>query len=234
MSDQFSNREIIVQISRKTFHSDEGATDTDTTTCVVIQPNRAPTIPTIDGPMNGTKNTLYTFSVVSTDADNDTLQYSIIWGDEVSAANISQFLPSGTIYTCSHRWSTAGKYTLTVRVTDNKTNSTIQRIMWIDTLPVSDTGYLIDTDGDGLYDSFYNELTSQSTTVGISDGTYLIDSNGDGKWDFTYNEQQGLVPYQEAEEKQGDDSFIIIGIVLIVVVCGVFLLLVFLRRKKII
>ena len=106
--------------------------------------------------------------------------------------------------------------------------------MWIDAIRVSDTGYLIDNDGDGVYDSFYNEITSQSSSVGMSDGMYLIDSDGDGDWDFTYNEQQGFIPYQEPEEKQGVDFFLVIGIVLIVVLGGVLLTFLFLKRKNII
>jgi hypothetical protein len=98
----------------------EGAVNTDLTTCVVTQPNRPPTKPIITGPTNSTTNTKYNFTGVSTDTDNDTISYSITWGDVTSSVNTSYFLPSGAPFTCSHRWTTPGQYTLTVTATDNQ------------------------------------------------------------------------------------------------------------------
>jgi PKD repeat protein len=103
---------------------DEGATNTDTTTCMISKTdNRPPTIPIITGPINGTTNTMYTITAVSTDADNDAIRYSIIWGNETAYTNISTFLLSGTPFTCSHSWTAAGRYDITVTVTDNQTES---------------------------------------------------------------------------------------------------------------
>jgi hypothetical protein len=79
--------------------------------------------------------------------------------------NSSIFLPSGTPYNFSHRWTTAGKYIITATVTDNQTHSYSEKIVWIDAISLTDTGYLIDVDGDGLYDFFYNEATSQQIPV---------------------------------------------------------------------
>jgi VCBS repeat-containing protein len=104
----------------------EGAVNTDSTTCVVIQPNRPPSKPVITGPTNGTTNTTYDFTVVSTDVDNDSISYSIRWGDVTSYVNWSNFLPSGTSFTFSHRWTTPGQYILIVTVTDNHTESSSQ------------------------------------------------------------------------------------------------------------
>jgi len=78
-----------------------GATNTDTTTCVITQQNNSqqnspPTTPVINGTRTGTKNTTYTYSVYSTDQDNDSLQYTITWGDETQ--NTSNFLQNGAIY----------------------------------------------------------------------------------------------------------------------------------------
>ena len=106
-----------------TVTDNDGATNTDTTTCVIIQPNRPPSKPIITGPTNGTKNTTYNFSAVSTDEDNDTIRYSILWGDETSYVNTSNFLPNSKSFTCGHRWTTHGQYTITVTATDNQTSS---------------------------------------------------------------------------------------------------------------
>jgi PKD repeat protein len=107
-----------------TVTDNEGATNTDTTTCMISRTdNRPPTAPIITGPINGTKHTMYTFTAVSTDADNDTIRYSIIWGNETPYTNISTFLLNGTPFTCSHSWTAAGRYNITVTVTDNQTES---------------------------------------------------------------------------------------------------------------
>jgi len=109
-----------------TVTDNKGATNADITTCTIIQPNRPPTKPIITGPINGTTNTSYDFTAISTDADNDTIRYSFIWGDITSYINGSKFLPSNTSFTCSHRWTTPGQYNITVTATDNHTEATTQ------------------------------------------------------------------------------------------------------------
>ena len=91
-----------------------------------MQPNRPPSKPIITGPINGTTNTSYDFTAVSTDDDNDTIRYSFVWGDITSYANDSIFLPSNTSFTASHRWTTPGQYDITVTATDNQTESSAQ------------------------------------------------------------------------------------------------------------
>ncbi|HVQ00416.1 MAG TPA: PKD domain-containing protein, partial [Candidatus Thermoplasmatota archaeon] len=59
-----------------TVEDEDGATDTDTTSCFITQPNRRPMPPTIIGPTNGTQNTTYVFTVVSTDPDHNALRYT--------------------------------------------------------------------------------------------------------------------------------------------------------------
>jgi PKD repeat protein len=108
-----------------------GASDSDFTTCEVLQPNRPPSKPLISGPLNGTTNTTYTFSVLSTDEDNDSIRYSIIWGDETSYANMSDFLPNGTEFTFNHRWRLPGQYAITVTASDNHTMSSSQKVITI-------------------------------------------------------------------------------------------------------
>jgi serine protease len=107
-----------------TVTDNKGATNTDTTTCVITQPNRPPSKPIISGPTNGTTNTTYNFTAFSTDPDNDTIKYTFNWGAPVSQS--SGFLPNGTSYTVNHSWSTPGEYILIVSVTDNQTVSSSQ------------------------------------------------------------------------------------------------------------
>ncbi len=146
-----------------TVTDNNGATDTDTTICLIRQSNRSPAKPTISGPTSGTKNTLYTYTAASTDPDSDPLQYTFQWAGSVSQS--SGFLSSGMNYSVNHSWIAAGRYDLTVTVTDNMTNSSTKITIYIDAVQTRGAGYLLDNDGDGLYDAFYSEETP-------SDGAY--------------------------------------------------------------
>jgi len=59
-----------------------GATDSYETPVVVIQSNNPPSKPMIGGTSSGTIDTMYYFDVESFDLDDDTIQYSIDWGDQ--------------------------------------------------------------------------------------------------------------------------------------------------------
>ena len=67
--------------------------------------------------------------------------------------------------------------------------------------PVIDgkTTYLVDTDNDGIYDTFYDPETNTKTSVEQNEeGKYLIDSDGDGVVDYAYDPASGaLVPKEK-------------------------------------
>ncbi len=184
-----------------TVTDDIGETDTDTTTCVIGESNRAPTKPTILGPLSGTKNTLYTYTASSTDPDNDPLQYSFLW--EGSISQPSGFIPSGINYSVTHRWMNAGRYNLTVTVTDNQTESSSKITIYIDAIQTRGAGYLLDMDGDGIYDAFYSDETHQTVSIQRNGDSYLIDKDGDGHWEYVYNATYGLTSYQEPRKTPG-------------------------------
>ena len=71
----------------------------------------------------------------------------------------------------------------------------------IDTKYVHDIGYLIDHDGDGVYDVFYSNETGLETAVlKRDDGKYLIDSDGTVGWDYIYDpETDELIEYLETK-----------------------------------
>jgi PKD repeat protein len=199
---------------------DDGATHTDTTTCVIIQPNRPPTTPIISGPTNGTKNTMYTFTAVSTDADNDTIKYTFNWGDPVSLSQSSGFLPNGTSFTVNHSWATAGRYNVTVTTTDNQTEPSSKITVYIDAEQTGDIGYLLDNDGNGIYDAFYSDVSKQITEVQKKDDNYLIDSNGDGNTDYVYNTDHGLTTYQTSKTPGFELAFFFCAIAVAIIVWG--------------
>jgi len=193
-----------------------GTTNTDTTTCVITQPNRPPTKPIISGPTNGTKNTMYTYTANSTDADNDTIQYTFTWGDPLSRPQISGFLPNGSIFTVSHSWTAAGRYYVNVTVTDNQTKNFSTIIVYIDAIQARGIGYLIDNNGVGTYDTFYSDISKQITTAQKKDGNYLIDSNGDGKWDYTFNATTKELTKYQPPKTPGFEIIVAIGAIALV------------------
>ena len=85
---------------------------------VISKPNIPPTAPEVDGTSSGAQNTEYTYTAVSTDADNDTIQYLFDWGDGEKTK--TDFLPNGTATTQTHSWATAGEYTISVKAYDNE------------------------------------------------------------------------------------------------------------------
>ena len=77
------------------------------------------------------------------------------------------------------------------------------------------THYLIDKDGDGKSDIFYNTISCKSIPLKVEkSNTYLIDINGDGNWDYTYD---GTLTHCESPFEI-PWSYIIATIVLVVIV----------------
>ncbi len=105
-----------------TVTDDDGAKDTNETTAEIIQPNIPPTDPVVvNGTQEGTINTTYEFTFMSTDDDGDNVSYYIEWGDDQT--NETAFVPNGTQVTLNHTWSTPGNYTIKVTAQDNETPS---------------------------------------------------------------------------------------------------------------
>ena len=176
-----------------TFHvsltvtDNQGATNTASTTATISYANLPPSVPALSGPHNGTHNNSYAYTATSVDPENSTLTYTFTWGDGTTDTSLST--TSGTPVTMYHIWRHAGVYTLRVIVSDvenasaQTTMTVLMSVMWVDGL-----GYLIDYNGDGIYDAFYSNETGQTTLVQrLADGTYLIDSDGDGVWDRLFN-----------------------------------------------
>jgi uncharacterized repeat protein (TIGR02543 family) len=106
------------------------ATDTDETIAVIIQPNRPPSDPTISGPSEGFINVEYNFSIVSSDDDNDAIKYVVDWGD--GTFDESDFLPPGSPFDLTHKWTKTGNFTIIVSADDNETVSIDETTITID------------------------------------------------------------------------------------------------------
>ena len=206
-----------IYIVTLTVTDNEGAKGTDETTASISQPNRPPTSPEVeDGPTSGTKNTEYTYTAVSVDPDNDTIQYIFDWGD--TKTTTSDFLPNGTSYTAKHSWTAAGRYVIEVKASDNQTVSgTTEYTVLIDVHLVDGIGYLIDDDADGTYDSFHNDTSGQKTDVEKQDdGAYLLDDDGDDSWDWIYDiETNTLTEYSEPTPEPDNSALIVLAIIVI-------------------
>jgi len=192
----------------------------DTTTVIVRAQNKPPSNPTIDGPTTGHKNMSYTYVFLSTDSNNDTIKYTCDWND--GTIESIRFLPNGTSWTKNHSWVKAGRYIIKVTATDNQMSSSSEKTIWIDAMNIIDIGYIIDVDGDGIYDLFHNETNGNETLLGQKDGSYLIDSDGDGEWDHIFSLTNGLTKYEE----KGTPGF-----ELIFVICAIVFVL-FWKRKR--
>jgi hypothetical protein len=206
-----------------------------TTEDIEIGANNPPSKPVVEGPSTGHKNTTYEFTAVSFDADNDTLQYIFTWGDGVITS--TEFLQEGLSTLQAHKWTDYGEYTISVEAFDGEhrsepTNMTIL----IDAVPINNdvAGFLVDIDGDGIYDFFVNTETGLQTSVVKENDTYLIDNDGDGTWDHAYNPDTGLITYYEyvylkyipiiTQETPGFE--------LLLLVAGMVLAVIALRRKR--
>lgn len=187
--------------------------------------NRPPTNPIMEGPTQGNINTEYIFTVRSIDADSDSLQYFINWGD--GSIQSSGLIPSNVNCITQHSWSRAGKYFITVTASDNHTTSSSEKTIWIDALTVGDLGYLLDTNSDEIFDVFHNEATGIETMVNLKEeGIYLIDSNGDGRWDYEYYASKGMLSkiLQQPDIPETKQlPFLLIGLLSFVVVLCIIL-----------
>ena len=204
-----------------TVTDNNGATNTDTTTCEITQPNRPPTPPVITGPINGTKNTLYNFSAISTDLDNDTISYTFNWGDLTTLS--SELLLNGTRCTMTHSWAAAGRYHLNVTVTDRLAVSSANIIIYIDAVQTADIGYLLDYNSDGVYDAFYSDELNETLMIKKTDDYYLIDADGDGQWDYTFDTAYGIKEYHSSQTP---------GFEVILTIAAITLLFFLKRRRK--
>ena len=224
---------------------DGGATATNTTTATISGEEKSSPVANVNGPYNGlTFQSIIFDGSNSYDPDGTIASYSWDFGDGETASGVKP----------THSFTAAGVFTINLTVTDNDgltdnatTTATIlldsdkdgiddetEKELGSDPKDASDVkltgienGYIVDTDGDGTYDTFYNSASGFGTAIGLEDGKYKIDANGDGEWDYTYDPQSGeTVPY-ESEEPSDEFPWPIVILLSIVIVVAVIIFALF-------
>jgi LPXTG-motif cell wall-anchored protein len=205
------------------------------TTVTIRGVNTPPNTPIVAGPTTGAVSTAYTYSFTATDPDNNNIQYVIDWGDG-TAKITSPFSASGNSYAASHTWTTSGIYSIKVYAEDiysgiSGTATYYVTIGTPTTQPIN--GYLVDTNGDGIPDSWHNNVTGQTTQAQKqADGTYLVDTDGDGVYDHVYNPATGAYSAYTPAPAEGTNWLLWGGVIVIVLIIIGGLALIMRRRKK--
>ena len=73
--------------------------------------NNPPATPTLDGPIDLTKNVNYTYTFSTTDPDGDDVFYLVEWGDSTSTGWITET-------TATHKWAEKGNYVIRCKAKD--------------------------------------------------------------------------------------------------------------------
>jgi hypothetical protein len=91
--------------------------------CTTSGANNPPTISGVSGPTSLSANEVGTWSVQASDPENQSLSYSITWGDEYVYPMMMDAAVSSPTYsqtsTFTHQYRSAGTYTVRVTVTDS-------------------------------------------------------------------------------------------------------------------
>ena len=90
--------------------------------------------------------------------------------------------------------------------------------------------YLVDTDGDGVIDKFYNSIGFLITSIKVKDGEYLIDDDGDGDWDYIYNSATGKV---KTYEKTMFDEYLWIIVIIIIIIAVIVVIFITYKKRNI-
>ena len=198
---------------------------------VAEEANLPPTDPTLTGSQTGSVGIEYEYTATSTDGDNDTIQYIFDWGDDTN--HTSDFVENGTTVAVNKSWDSYGFYTVSVKASDNKTESGASTIeVAIDVLRVKTIGYLIDSDSDGTYDLFYSNDAATELATEKQEDEYLINSDGEDGWEWVYDPlTDTLTEYSEPSTTPAEEDNTLLYVVAILVIIILVSLLYFFARK---
>jgi PKD repeat protein len=213
-----------------TVKDSDGETDYDITNAFISKrPNNPPQKPIVTGTSAGMVNVTYIYSANATDPDpNDKITYVFNWSDGTNET-ISPELNSSEVFNATHTFTIGGIYVLTVYVVDeSNTPSENQSFkILISSHKCGSLGYLIDKNGNGVYDVFYREITDRETKTQYDDADYYIDINGDENWDYTYNiTTEKILKYSNpVKQKSQESELVTIWILPIIVIASILIII---------
>ncbi|MCJ7572372.1 MAG: hypothetical protein MUO82_10950, partial [Candidatus Thermoplasmatota archaeon] len=184
-------------------------------------------------------NTTCDYIIKGTDIDDDNIQYIINWDDKTNQT-ISPLLKNNTAFNTTHSWSTGGIYDIIVYTIDenNATSDKQNYTVLIDAYYCGTIGYLVDKNGDGTYDVFYNKTTEKETNIQKNNSEYNIDINDDKQWDHTFNITTNKIntyntsTTQESNTINIEPKWIIPIIALVITTIILILILIFINKRK--
>ena len=207
-----------------TVTDDNESTGTNITTVHIDSVPVVPPTAVANGPYIGIVNQDIVFDGFgSYDTDGTIVSYLWHRGDGSSVSGV----------TPEHSYTSAGTYEVTLTVIDNDgltgNDTTTATIYDGESVDIPD-GYVIDSDGDGSFDSYYNESSGTINEMQkTDDGNYLIDDNDDGTYDETYDPTTGGVsPYSPTPAPE-DDGNIWIYIAIIIIIAVIIIIFVLLK-----
>jgi hypothetical protein len=199
------------------------STDSYQTTAVIVQPNRPPTAPIITGTFICSEKTPYIYSFVSTDPDNDTISYTIDWGDGTDTST-TEYFANNTSATLNHIWEDAGIYTIKLFAKDNyeTLSDNVDKTVYVNVnlfhITNDINGYFIDYGKDGNYERFHNNDTGKETTIEQNpDGWYLIDEDNDGSPEYRFHADHGFQAYSTPTNNDSIEEPLNINIIFTIV-----------------
>jgi PKD repeat protein len=205
-----------------TVTDDDGHTDTDTAV-IVIEP-LPPEQPVADpnGPYMNVVNQIITFDGSgSSDSDGMIVNYTWDFGDGTKQY---EMMPS-------HSYDSPGNYLVRLTVTDddNLTDSKVSPTTIYEGVSLSTSeGLVMDTVGDGVYDSFLNKSSGMITPMQYRfDGNYLIDNDGDGKFESEFSPTTGAInPYKINDVEETDNSWIYYVLIVAIIIIAIVVILI--------
>jgi len=208
----------------------DGANDTYITNATIRTPKQPPLAPTLTGFSTGSMDEAYLLRLVTTDINDDFVRYLISRGD--GTQNDTIFYESGMTVPVYHDWTNWGFYTIQAYAEDsweNASSDISSLVVAVDVHYVGTYGYLIDTNSDGEYDSFYTNTTgTQNNAERQPTGTYLIDTNGDGDFDLQFDP---LTSESRSYPEGLDPTYTMLLVGLVIVIVIVLLLGLIMRRR---
>lgn len=205
----------------------QGNKNTVNTTATIQMGNIPPDQPVISGPRFGSINKQYTFSITLADEDDSKLTLTIDWNDQKPVESINNHSVN-TIVTQSHVWDKAGKYDVSVSVTDNENTLSKQvKTVYINAYPVENFGYVVDENNDGIFNYFHHNQTDLNTTLTYKQDSYFIDIDDDGTFDYEFSSNLELKSYNQPIMQTETPGFSVI-----ILLCAVIVFLYFKQRQN--